>query len=146
MRVVLDANVLVSAFLNSEGASRRILNLVAEGELTLVTCEAALTELARVLSYPRLMRRYAIEPAQAAEYVSRLMEIAVLVEEYGIPAMEDFADPDDLIYLAVAVAAAGGAEYIVSGDRHLLELGQHVGIPIMSPADFMRWYATQRPA
>ncbi|HEX8228447.1 MAG TPA: putative toxin-antitoxin system toxin component, PIN family, partial [Chloroflexia bacterium] len=46
------------------------------------------------------------------------------------------SDPDDNKFLECAVA--GGADYIVSGDKHLLSLGEYEGIRILSPADFLR--------
>jgi predicted nucleic acid-binding protein len=42
------------------------------------------------------------------------------------------ADPDDDIVLATAVG--GSADAIVSGDAHLLGIGEFRGIPIMTPA------------
>ena len=45
------------------------------------------------------------------------------------------ADPTDEIYLAAA--AEGLAEYVVSGDRHLLDIGQHDGIRIVAPRAFL---------
>lgn len=45
------------------------------------------------------------------------------------------ADPDDTKFLECALA--GGADYIVSGDAHLLNVGQHEGIQIVSPAAFL---------
>ena len=50
------------------------------------------------------------------------------------------ADPDDDHVLAAAVAAQ--AELIVSGDRHLLVLGTHQGIRIISPAEAVQLIAT----
>jgi predicted nucleic acid-binding protein len=46
------------------------------------------------------------------------------------------ADPSDNKFLECAVAA--GADVIVSGDKHLLRLKQHAGIPIIRVADFLR--------
>jgi predicted nucleic acid-binding protein len=45
------------------------------------------------------------------------------------------ADPADNRVLEAAVE--GGADYIVTGDRHLLDLKQHEGIEIVTPADFL---------
>lgn len=45
------------------------------------------------------------------------------------------ADPDDDVVVACAVA--GDADYIVSGDRHLLKLGEHNDIPILRPTIFL---------
>ena len=46
------------------------------------------------------------------------------------------ADPDDDIVLATAVA--GGADAIVSGDAHLLGIGEFRGMPIVTPAAAVR--------
>lgn len=45
-------------------------------------------------------------------------------------------DPDDDKFLACAID--GGADYIVSGDHHLLDLGSYEGIPILRPATFLQ--------
>ena len=45
------------------------------------------------------------------------------------------SDPDDDV--VIATATAGRADYIVSGDRHLLEIGEHGGIRIVRPATFL---------
>jgi predicted nucleic acid-binding protein len=44
-------------------------------------------------------------------------------------------DPDDNRVLECAVA--GRADYIVSGDRHLLNLKQHAGIAILTAREFL---------
>ena len=44
-------------------------------------------------------------------------------------------DESDNRYLECAVE--GKARYIISGDKHLLELGEYRGIVILSPAAFM---------
>jgi predicted nucleic acid-binding protein len=46
----------------------------------------------------------------------------------------------------VECAVAGGAEMIVSGDRHLLEHGSHEGIRIISPAAFVTYLEMESPA
>lgn len=51
------------------------------------------------------------------------------------------ADPDDDKFVECAVV--GKAKAIVSGDHHLLDLGQYEGIPIMSPAEFVAWIVSQ---
>ena len=45
------------------------------------------------------------------------------------------ADPDDDIFLALALAS--NAQYIVSGDGHLLDVGVYQGIAVVTPAAFL---------
>jgi predicted nucleic acid-binding protein len=44
-------------------------------------------------------------------------------------------DPDDDKFLAIAIVS--GAEHIISGDTHLLSIGNYQGIEILTPADFL---------
>ena len=53
MRVVLDTNILISAFISGKAAPARIFDLWQEGHLEIVTAHATLDELNRVLIYPR---------------------------------------------------------------------------------------------
>jgi len=45
-------------------------------------------------------------------------------------------DPDDDKFISCAVSAS--AEFIVSGDRDLLDLGLYESIRIISPSDFLK--------
>jgi predicted nucleic acid-binding protein len=69
----------------------------------------------------------------------KLLQLAEagLATVFEIPEGEPIvaADPDDDIFLRCAVVA--GALYVVSGDHHLLGLGTHVGIPIVTIRDFL---------
>lgn len=60
------------------------------------------------------------------------LEDADIQVDIGVPERAVPADPDDDVVVATAIA--GNADFIVSGDRHLLELGEHAGIRIISPA------------
>jgi putative PIN family toxin of toxin-antitoxin system len=58
MRLVLDTNVVISAFLGS-GAPAQLIDLAAESEVDLFTSEALVAELAEVLERDYLARRLA---------------------------------------------------------------------------------------
>ena len=45
------------------------------------------------------------------------------------------ADPTDNIFLECAID--GRADYIISGDSHLLNLGEYTGIQILKPKEFL---------
>ncbi len=138
---VLDASVLVSALL-TDGAPRAVLERARAGAFVLVLSSSLLAETRRSLLKPRTMRKYP-HPALAVDhYCGALAEIALLVE--GDP---DFVsacrDPDDNIIIATAVAAR--ADLLVTGDRHLLDLGSHDAIRIIDPRRFLDEFAKADP-
>ena len=93
----------------------------------LVTSEAQLDELRRVLRYEHLKPR--INPAQARDFVENVDALAIVASD--LPTLEVSSDPDDNVILATAVA--GNAEAVVSGDRaDVLALGDVEGIPIIT--------------
>ena len=129
MRVVLDTNVLVSAFVFPGGAPEVVYRLGLEGRIALVTSRPLLGELGRVLGDKFEWDEGRVEEAVAQ--VLRLSALPEIVETVN----EIRADPDDDRVLEAA--AAGGVDVIVSGDRHLLRLGSWRGIRILGPADFL---------
>lgn len=134
MRVVLDANVLVSALLAPRGVPAQLLELWQQGRYELLVSAETLAELERVLQYPRLRSRYALPDEQVGVFLRLLPHYAVVV----VPAIRlqvITSDPDDDRYLECALA--GGAEVIISGDRHLLALGSFQGIEILTPGAFL---------
>lgn len=135
MRVVLDANVFVSALIRPEGPPGRILvRLLREGTFELVASPATLAELRRSLRYPRVRRYLALSEEELDLWVEALPAIAVVVKGTVSRHVVE-ADPADDIY--IAAAADGLASYIVSGDRHLLDLEEHEGIRIVTPREFL---------
>jgi uncharacterized protein len=126
-RVVLDTNVIVSG-LGWRGAPAAILDAVSEDRLLLVTSSPLLAELRRVLGYPRL-----------AKVIKGGAQLADLVAASGVVVAPNrvltvVRDDDDNRVLETAIE--GAADYIVSGDTDLLDLGSFQGIPIITPAEF----------
>ena len=127
-RIVADTNVLVSG-LGWAGPSAQVLDAVRAGRLALVQSPALLAELRRVVAYPKLAPVIG-DPAGLAALIEAT---AVVIEPTRtIDAIAD--DEDDNHVLEAAVA--GHADYIVSGDHHLLDLGSFEQIPILRPAAF----------
>jgi len=123
-KIVCDTNTLVSGFL-WKGKEYVLLSKVLERKAVLFTSPALLSEFARVLKYPKL-RPFIPNPA---ELTGKLESIAVFVEpKEAVEIIKE--DPDDNKVLECALAA--GADFIVSGDNHLLKLRAFKGIPIIT--------------
>lgn len=130
LRVVVDTNVLVSGLLFG-GEPGKVYELWRGGQLVLLFSSATFAELNRVLSYPKFRLSTA--------------EIAMLIEEELLPFAEvvdvtedatgSCRDPDDDKFLALA--AAGKAAYLVSGDRDLLVLRQFGQTRIVTVAELV---------
>ncbi len=123
MRIVLDTNVLVSAFLSPEGAPAQVLTFLLAGELTLLFDERILTEYAEVLARPR----FALAPADVAEILRQLEADGERVAASA--SIAPLPDADDLPFLEVALS--GKADALVTGNvRHFPE---GLGVTVLSP-------------
>lgn len=90
-----------------------------------------LEELRRVLAYPKISKRIALD--DAGMLLRLLEDEAQVVSDPDRPAPIEIADPDD-VYLLVLAATAGAA--LVSGDGHLTVLADR--FPVYGPADFLK--------
>ncbi len=134
LKIVLDTNVLVSALINPHGKPTQILNYVFENKIRLFTSPSIIEELERVLSYPRLMKRHGLEKEELKEFTFDLLSIMSLVEEKETIEVI-MEDPSDNKYLSCAFNTK--ADFVVSGDVHLLNLKEYEGIPIITPAQLL---------
>ncbi len=131
MRLVADTNVVVSGLLWL-GNPGRLLEAASLGRVTLYTSLALLAELSSTLSRPKLARPIMRSGLTLDDVLGRYLYVTFVVEPSAVPRVVS-DDPDDDQVLACALAAQ--AELIVSGDKHLLDLGGHYqNIPIVTPA------------
>lgn len=127
MRVVLDTNVLLAAFLTHGVCAGLYEECLLQADL--VTSEHILRELA-----DRLVVKGRFPKADAQAVIRAVRKDAELT--MPAPLAERVArDPDDDWVLATAVA--GKADVIVTGDRDLLALKRYEGIPIVTPRRFL---------
>ena len=129
MHVVIDTNVVISRFLSASGPPAQLFAHWESRAFELLVSEPILAEYARVLRYQHLRLRHRMSDEEIDEVVDEFKSVGVLVEiKEVIEAVED--DPDDNKFIECAIA--GQADYIVSGDTHLLSLKQYRNIPILS--------------
>lgn len=128
MRLVLDTNVVVSALVFG-GTPLQLLQAATAGNLLLFTSPALLTELRGVLARPHLALPLARKQSSVEQAIIQYGELTLRVTPHTVPRVVP-NDPDDDHVIACALAAR--ADAIVSGDRHLLDLGQHQGIAMLT--------------
>lgn len=128
-RVVLDTNVYVSAYAFG-GVPATIMRAAIRGDIEVVTSPAILAELARVLA-----DTLAFSQPRVEDVVRQIARVATVVSPtVSIDVMAD--EPDNRV-LECAVESHAG--FLVSGDRHLLELGAYQGVAIISCAQAAEW-------
>ncbi|MDO8848503.1 MAG: putative toxin-antitoxin system toxin component, PIN family [Coriobacteriia bacterium] len=120
-RLVLDTNVLISAY-GFGGKPAELMRAIIDGQHGLITSPALLTEFADklydVLGYDDDRVRAALQQlARLAEMIRPEVTLHVIADEADNRVLE--------------CAVEGGAEMIVSGDHHLLDLGEYEGVPIV---------------
>jgi len=132
VRLVVDTNILISALLVEASLSAHLIVLWRQGRFDLLTSAEQLDELMRVTRYPKIRER--LTPALAGRLINELRNIAVLLK--NLPTVTVCQDPHDDYLLAMA--AAGAADFLVTGDkRDLLGLKLHEGTKIVSVRDFL---------
>lgn len=135
MRVLLDANILISYLLTTRDDSpiRIVVKAAITGAYTLLLHEAITTEMIRkVRTKPYLSARITGEDLQM------LFEVLWQVADEIEPVLEEIPpvtrDPKDDYLLAYALV--GQADYLVTGDDDLLSLGEVTGLKIVRPREF----------
>jgi len=126
-RYVFDTNVVVSALLFEGGRLAWLRAAWAAGELTPVVSGATVTELVRVLAYPK----FGLAPADREELLGDLLPYAEVFD--GDPASAPIEAPDAADQPFVDLVLACGATALVTGDAALLALAPRV--PVIRPGD-----------
>jgi len=131
IRAVLDTNVVVSALVWG-GNPFGLFRAAEEGRLLLFSSAALLTELHGVLTRPHLANRLAERRVSVADAVDRYATMTIQVRADVVRrVVRD--DPDDDHVIAAAVAAR--VNVVVTGDRHLLDVGSFDGVRIVRPLE-----------
>jgi uncharacterized protein len=127
---VIDTNLVLSALVF--GGDLAKLRLAWQGErLTPLVSRATVTELIRVLAYPKFKLTKSEQEHLLADYLPFCD--TVLIPD-RLPAIPDCRDPFDVPFLVLALV--GRADYLVTGDRDLLSLADQFSCPIVQASQF----------
>lgn len=137
---MLDTNVVVAGLLWS-GPPRRLLEAAIEGKVHLFSSEALVSELIQTLSYEKFAVRIASFGVHVDTLAGQYAALVSLVEPVSVPrVVQNDADDDHVIAAAVAATAS----LIVTGDRkHLLPIGSHAGIAIVTVQEALQYLASR---
>jgi putative PIN family toxin of toxin-antitoxin system len=128
--VTFDTNVYISALNFSRGKPKQLLQLAVDGVVHVAISDAIMQEILRVM---REKFHATPEDLQEAEAIIAGCTERVVPTE-ALDVVKD--DPDDNRIVECAVAS--GSDCIVTGDNHLLRLGEYAGIKMVSVSDFLQ--------
>lgn len=119
MRVVIDTNILLSGLMLPNSIPGRIIQAWRENRFELVLSQFQLDEIGRVLAYPRIQKRLHWGQEEITQFLKQLFLRSIYLGEIAVVA-EVPADANDNLILSAYLV--GKAQYLVSGDKGLLDL------------------------
>ena len=133
---MLDTNAVLDLLHFDDPISGPLLHALEDKRVRCVVTDATLDELRRVLGYPD----FALGSARQAALFALYQNLSVMVEVGDLSAgLPRCSDPDDQKF--IELAAASGAQGLVSKDRAVLKLRRRCAplFRIMTPAEAVRW-------
>ena len=133
MCVVVDMNVLISATIKPNSPLAQILVYIKDGRFDFLYFPEFFQEYTEVCSRPHLWEKYNLDRDELDATIQIMANRGILV--HIVTKVDVCRDPDDNIILSLALD--GKADYIVSGDKDLLDISPFQDIPIIKPAEFL---------
>ena len=128
MRVVFDSNIYISALTLPGGQAEKALFRILDGADTLLISKPILDEVLSILA-----RKFSHDRDELSHVAVTLTEMAEVVKPgHTIKVLAD--DPDNRI---LECAEEGAADYIVTGDKAMLNLKQHRGVRIIRLREYL---------
>jgi len=132
MRVVVDTNVFVSSFFGGNPA--KIIHLWKSGQITLCLSKAVIDE------YMEVLARLGLQNTRELDELLKLFaggyNVVYAAKTPALRVVKKDPDDDRLIECAVSL----DAEYIITGDKALLEICDYMKIRVVSPKEFLALY------
>jgi putative PIN family toxin of toxin-antitoxin system len=136
MKVAVDTNVFISTIIKPESHIGMIVVRMRNGDFTLLYSSQMLEEFAEVVTRDKIWKKYKLTDETFNSFVNSLTAHGERVEVVTV--VDVCRDPDDNLLLSIALD--GKADYIVSGDKDLLDLISFQNIPIIKPSEFLRMF------
>ena len=134
LKLVLDANIFVSAVLKPHSDLARIFDWVKEDKTRIVLSDDILSEIKAVLLYPKIKKRHRQTRKEIEEFLKKTVRAGILTQgKIDVDPIKE--DPSDNKY--VSAALEGKADFIISGDHHLRDLKTFQGVRILDPSTFL---------
>ena len=133
IKAVLDTNILISAVILEGSKSQTLLNYGLDEKYIIVITGELIEEFKEVVNREKIKKRYKVSPEKVEKLLNDLMRVSnFFVGRYRI---DKFRDSKDNPLLACAME--GRADYIITGDKELLNLKNVMGIEIITINDFI---------
>ena len=133
-KAVLDTNVWVSALLWG-GKPATVIKAAEESRVDVFASEEIVGEISQVLNYPKIAKVYQLEGLLHSELIETVLKVVKFVEvTKKVSVVVEHTADDKFIECALAAKA----DYIVSGDKHLLKVGSYKKTRIVSVSDFLQ--------
>lgn len=130
MKIVVDTNVLISA-LGWKKSEHRLIKRIFKGEIQLFMSPQILEEFIQVSQ----RKKFGFSSDDIEEFVTSLILVCeMIIPQKKIEIIKE--DPTDNMFLECAIEAK--VDYIVSGDKHLMKLGEFQGIAIMNASALLK--------
>ena len=127
-KVIVDSNIWISFLIGK--TLRGLLQYIRNEQITIVTCEKQLEELAEAFQKPKLQKYF--QSNQIAVFFDFLRGVSLMI---SIPTIAPLCrDPKDDYLLALAIASE--SHYLVTGDLDLLEMQMIKKTVIIKYSDF----------
>ena len=135
MKIVIDTNVWLSGIF-WEGEASKILEKAEKKDVQIIISEDILSEIIKVLNRESKFQKYILDLRLSIEDLLRtILSISNLIEtKIKLDVIKE--DPKDNIILEAAID--GKVEYLISYDKHLLNMIEFRGIKIISPGEFLK--------